>query len=430
MKNAGGTKKDKQDREAVIIIAVVVAIVVSIFGFNIHQAGEAKRYDDRMCRTDRPLEGITAILIDKSDPMTDAEVTALQRRIRQISDKLRRNELLAIYILDGDNANNVAERFCLCNPGQGSSANVFFQNPAFIQQKYDTSFGAPLVKALSVLKSAQSTAVSPIIEAVRALADIDEFHKTPKHRSIVLISDMLQNTPLYSQYSNKITYDAFAKSEYGQKMLPSLKDVTVDIEYVSQTKYKDAQTPEHQQFWKDFFGAAGAKEVILNIVGDSGLTGVSIPPDVGNLPPVPFVSNKSGHHKPVPHGMAGAVPPAKAHGAAGEVASDATEAAPPLAGTWSGQFDGNHFAAQLGEPVLAGGAWKVSGDGSMTLDGSDFSFSLGGTVKAGTHRVDLRTSNGFALVGSLNPQAPSMAGQAWRSQQPGVAPRSWELSRN
>lgn len=283
----GNEKKQQADKQAYIILTVVAAIVIAIIAYNMYQAGESGRYDDRMCRTDRPLAGMTAILIDKSDPISDAEVAALQKRIRQISDKLQRNELLTFYVLNGDNANNLAEGFCLCNPGQGASANALTQNPAFIQQKYDSSFGAPLAKALSVLKSGQGTETSPLIEAVRALSEIEEFQKAPKHRSIVLISDMLQHTREYSQYSNGITYADFSKSEYGQKMLPDLKGVAVAIEYISQKKYKKSQTPEHQQFWKEYFKAAGASTVSLHVVGESGLTGISLPSGGEDLPPVP-----------------------------------------------------------------------------------------------------------------------------------------------
>ena len=113
---------------------------------------------------------------------------------------------------------------------------------------------------------------SPIMESVQAMAlrvfDNPEFANVGG-RTLVLVSDMIQNTPDHSQIGGVQPFESFRRSPgYRRLITDVLADVGVKILYI-QRPLQPAYG-EHVQFWSDFFSASGA--VLESVVPVTGLS--------------------------------------------------------------------------------------------------------------------------------------------------------------
>lgn len=104
---------------------------------------------------------------------------------------------------------------------------------------------------------------SPIIETIWAISRLHDFGGSVAHRYLYIVSDMLQNTPAYSQYHGGANFKAFRHTRLGSLDLPDLRGVTVVVYYLERPKTLALQTERHVRFWTEFFKAAGAASVVV-----------------------------------------------------------------------------------------------------------------------------------------------------------------------
>lgn len=246
------------------IIASCLVIVVLVI-YSAWRAAEAARNFDgeTLCRKDLPLKGHTVVLVDKSDFMAKEEIAALAARIQLIkrSGELARNSLLTVLVVNGDTAGMLTPSFRLCNPGTKDDANALFQNPLFVQADFDDKFGRPLDDALKALMEPETTRTSPILEAIKHIADGSDFNKVQGPRRLIIFSDMLQNVPEYSHYGNVARYEAFKGTPYQETVAARLEGVDVEIHYLDRPRDRLHQNAGHRKFWQDYFTDAGASSV-------------------------------------------------------------------------------------------------------------------------------------------------------------------------
>ena len=142
------------------------------------------------------IPGHTAILIDTSNeiPADDAEL-AFQRIDEWTRDSAPFLQRLSIYGLpESADDRTVRSYGSWCIPKEGAEANIIYENPVYVEAQFRW-FLATLEDMFRELVSRGEADQSPIVETMAGLVqhhdDLD---------SIVLVSDMLQNTPLWSHY--------------------------------------------------------------------------------------------------------------------------------------------------------------------------------------------------------------------------------------
>ncbi|RYH56192.1 MAG: hypothetical protein EON54_12260 [Alcaligenaceae bacterium] len=108
----------------------------------------------------------------------------------------------------------------------------------------------------------RSARTSPIFEMLQLVA-VNGFrkHAIKGERRLIIMSDMLHNTPEFSMYRPLPDYSAFAASGYGQKMQLDLPDVEVDLNYLINSP--QFQTKRNLRFWEEYFNKAGARIVTV-----------------------------------------------------------------------------------------------------------------------------------------------------------------------
>ena len=95
---------------------------------------------------------------------------------------------------------------------------------------------------------------------------LDRNFDSTKKRRLIVVSDMLQNTPEYSHYQNGADFSAWRNSAHGREFPQfSLLGVEVEILYLKRTDdfARAAQNRGHVRFWEDYFVELGAFVKIL-----------------------------------------------------------------------------------------------------------------------------------------------------------------------
>ena len=90
--------------------------------------------------------------------------------------------------------------------------SVLTSNPRLIKEKWDQRFSQPLEALFTKMLATPSADESPIFESIQSIA-VTAFGSLPDStttRKLIVVSDMLQNVPEYSQYKTAWEFRGFA----------------------------------------------------------------------------------------------------------------------------------------------------------------------------------------------------------------------------
>lgn len=213
-----------------------------------------------LCPASGP-KGHYVLLVDKTDPLTFTQKEAFTVMLRELVERrIPQGYLLSVFVLGEDFKENAKPLVELCNPGTGEDKSELTDNLVTLKKQYQTGFLEPLLKQSASMIALQPAQYSPIFEMMQLIA-INGFrtHNVKGERRLVVMSDMLHNTPQYSMYKGPVDYLSFAVSTYGQKAQLELRGVEVEIHYLMNAP--QLQTKRHLKFWEDYFEKAGARIV-------------------------------------------------------------------------------------------------------------------------------------------------------------------------
>jgi hypothetical protein len=236
---------------ALIFLALAALGLLALFYFSVPQ--RPKLDPASLCPVDGP-HGITVVLVDTSDDLPEPAqrqvLGLLDDQISGLADYHR----LDIRVLDiaGSRSRSL---FSKCNPGDGTGLSEWTDNPRLARMRWIESFRQPAKEAVKSSLSSASARNSPIMGAIQDIA-IDQFSSSAAERiekKLIVISDMLEYTPLYSQYpaGGDLSYQRFKRSPGYLKYRTDLHDAHVKIEYVQQTQVT-IDSVKHIEFWKEW----------------------------------------------------------------------------------------------------------------------------------------------------------------------------------
>ncbi len=157
------------------------------------------RDQETLCQKTGPT-GHTLILVDKSDPWSEVQAGRLKKLVKQIGEDLPAERLLSIYVFNDTFEPGFPPLISLCNPGR--TASELIGNPRRDYVRWVEKFGRPLDEALAQLTLPAKGNQSPIAEAVGDVVSRRENRVASGERSLVLVSDMLQNSGQFSMFGN------------------------------------------------------------------------------------------------------------------------------------------------------------------------------------------------------------------------------------
>ena len=182
-----------------IVASVLAGLTLAGFFAAPKLLGGPPRDAETLCPRTGPV-GHTLILVDKSDPWSAVQAERLKRLVKQVGETLPADRLMSVFVFNDAFEPNFPALLALCNPGR--TASELIGNPRRDYVKWVEKFGRPLDEALAVLAQPAKGNLSPIAEAVGDVLSRRENRVASGERSLVLVSDMLQNSAAFSFFGN------------------------------------------------------------------------------------------------------------------------------------------------------------------------------------------------------------------------------------
>lgn len=248
-----------KDLAGLFNIAIVLTVLGGLSYVAYDMNANRPTYDEEtLCPTGQ-LNAHTAVVIDKTDLYTPAQAERISDLILFSRDQLAEFERLSLFELNESGRLQNTNQFSLCNPGRGDQANQLYENPSRIEVRYQALFEEPLQEALADLIEPKDSPSSPIVEALARLAQQREFDTSVASRRAVLVSDMLQNSDLFTFYEgarrdpgslpDPREVAARIEQSYGEV----LAGVQIEVFLIPRAGWEDAQQAFIVRYWQDVF---------------------------------------------------------------------------------------------------------------------------------------------------------------------------------
>ena len=205
--------------------------------------------------------GHVVLLVDRSDPMSFAQRKAFAVAYRDIVARVPTGHLLSVYALSDDFKETAEPLLELCNPGDGKDATGMNDNPGMLKRAFEKQYLKPFQEREEDLVTESPGKASPILEMVQ-LVGITGFRKQgiAGEKRLIIVSDMIQNTPQLRMYKGVPDYTAFSKTPYGVKSRADLQDVKVEFRMLMNTPA--IQDERMFEFWKSHIRQSGGRVVL------------------------------------------------------------------------------------------------------------------------------------------------------------------------
>lgn len=247
----------RQDRQGVLILVACALALMLGLGVALLLTSSEPRLDPVSLRAvNRPSTGVASVLIDRTDPLSALQEARIKDRLRQLElHELRANDFVEVWELRQTDEGPLRRLFARYFPGR--DANPLWANPSAVASRSDSLFWTPLLDALRPPVSGH-VAHSPILSAVRELSEQSEFSAAKSRRTLLLISDLLENSDAGSFYAAREDFRAFRVSAAYLALRPDLRGANVEVCYVVRPDLSPAASERARCFWQAYFRASGA----------------------------------------------------------------------------------------------------------------------------------------------------------------------------
>jgi hypothetical protein len=143
----------------------------------------------------------------------------------------------------------------LCRPP--SRGNELYENNRKITRDFYQRFLAPVTATLEESLTTEVGERSPILESLQLISRSQEV-EDGGHKTLIVVSDMLQNTAGFSHYRPRRGYADFVRSGYASDVKADFRDWSVMVVYLRRYRDRQLQQGDHVDFWQRYFHDAGA----------------------------------------------------------------------------------------------------------------------------------------------------------------------------
>jgi hypothetical protein len=207
-----------------------------------------------LCPTNRPLQGHTVVIVDRTDRWTPAMGAALTQIVENAQRDTDRYEKFSIVSLDAQQS--VHPLFSVCNPGEPTFWSDLYRGRRYTTRDFEQRFVGAADSVVAQVREPSEARTSPIVEYVHRWLGSDDFNVGVPQRRLILVSDMRQNSALYSIYAG-------AEDELGnvveRQFGPAAQDVAFDVYFVAHGRDHNVTEDEVRTAWDHAFGRIGAE---------------------------------------------------------------------------------------------------------------------------------------------------------------------------
>ncbi|MBS0386233.1 MAG: hypothetical protein JSS00_12895 [Proteobacteria bacterium] len=153
---------------------------------------------ETLCPVSRPIAGHTIVIVDRTDRWTSGMSAALRQLIENAQRDTRQYQKFSIVSLDAEQSTHPL--FSVCNPGAPTFWTDLYHGRRYTVRDFDQRFVGAADRVIDDVSQPGEAPTSPIVEYVHRWLGSDDFNPSIQARRLILISDMRQNSPLYSVY--------------------------------------------------------------------------------------------------------------------------------------------------------------------------------------------------------------------------------------
>lgn len=206
-----------------------------------------------LCPTNRPLAGHTVVIVDRTDRWTTAMGAALTQLVENAQRDTGKYEKFSIVSLDAQQS--VHPLFSVCNPGEPTFWSDLYRGRRYTTRDFEQRFVGAAENVIEQIREPSEARTSPIVEYVHRWLGSDDFNANVRQRRLILVSDMRQNSSLYSIYNGaEDQLGAVVERQFG----PAAQGVAFDVYFVAHGRDHNVTEDEVRTAWDQAFGRIGA----------------------------------------------------------------------------------------------------------------------------------------------------------------------------
>jgi len=246
-------ERDRANRRYAIgtaaVIAGLLALTLGVWVFRPATLDAAT-----LCPTDRPLVGHTVVIVDRTDRWSPSMAAALRELVESAQHQTLRYQKFSIVSLDSDQS--VHPVFSICNPGAPTFWSDLYRGHRYTQRDFQDRFVGAADRVVEEVSAPSEASASPIVEYVHRWLGSDDFSPAMQNRRLILVSDMRQNSPLYSIYGSRTGSGLAPVVE--QQFGAAARGVTFDVYFVAHGRDHNVSETEVRDAWNQAFTQLGA----------------------------------------------------------------------------------------------------------------------------------------------------------------------------
>ena len=257
-----------QQRNNLLLGALALLLVIGILSGALwwwSQKNNNSLDAQTLCPTSGAL-GHNVLLIDATDPLNMAQKAALDLYLSDLAIKnTPAGYLLSVFVLGHDFKADTQPLVQLCNPGTAQGHSAMTENIQQLTRRYQEGFLKPVLEQTQQLTGRESAEESPIFEMLQMLS-LNSLQKQQVDgpKTLVVVSDLLQNSPQFSMYQTTPNFEQFTKTAYATKTKINFDGV--DVKVLVLFNSPALQKTTLFDFWKQYFKSAGARSVQIDLL--------------------------------------------------------------------------------------------------------------------------------------------------------------------
>ena len=247
-----GRRRSEGGASAKVASAVLTVLflgVVGTVGWMKWQAAHAPSLDaETGCLSTGPVSE-TAVLLDTTDPVSATTLSDLTNQIDAVRSSVPVGGFLGMYSIT-QTPGKLETLYEGCNPGDKSTVSQWTHNPRLQQLRWEEAFKKPLDAVEAGIGKSGGADASPIMAGIQQISltlfDAPRSKSVPK--KLVVVSDMIEHTPLFSQYKSGPDFSAYLASKASAQYRTDLDGADVSILYIDRDGRRFG-IKQHAEFW-------------------------------------------------------------------------------------------------------------------------------------------------------------------------------------
>ncbi|MBI3438969.1 MAG: hypothetical protein HY054_10075 [Proteobacteria bacterium] len=210
---------------------------------------------DTLCPTSRPIAGHTVVIVDRTDRWTSGMSAALRQLIESAQRNTQQYQKFSIVALDAENSTHPL--FSVCNPGAPTFWSDLYHGHRYTVHDFDQRFVGAADRVVEEVSQPSEAPESPIVEYVHRWLGSDDFNASIAQRHLILISDMRQNSPLYSLYRQPSGegLTQVAQQQIGQ----AARGANLDVYFLAHGRDHNVSEEQVRSAWDRALAALGMR---------------------------------------------------------------------------------------------------------------------------------------------------------------------------